>query len=137
MHMKPNDSSSLFRYFEFSRGCWGSNTFPMVTLYKFVAQHNMHIIPPIKIVEGCEDPRCQGCWIIHLAASRSNKNIFNYSIYLQNHFNLKSNQLIHSLLLHVHILWVHHTWLDFFGQNPKGARKRYQKLCGTQLLLVH
>ena len=38
---------------------------------KFVAQHNLHIIPPIKIVEGCEDPGCQGCWIIHLATSRA------------------------------------------------------------------
>ena len=27
----------------------------------FVAQHNMHIIPPIKIVEGCENPEIQGC----------------------------------------------------------------------------
>ena len=33
MHMKPNDSSNLFRYFDFSRGYWGSTSLPMVTLY--------------------------------------------------------------------------------------------------------
>ena len=32
--MNPNYSSNLFRYFYFSRGCWGSISFPMVTLYR-------------------------------------------------------------------------------------------------------
>ena len=33
MHMKPKASSSLFRYFDFSRGYYGSTSFPMVTMY--------------------------------------------------------------------------------------------------------
>ena len=34
MHMKPNDSSILFKCFDFSRGYWGLNSLPMETLYK-------------------------------------------------------------------------------------------------------
>ena len=27
----------------------------------FVSQQNFHVMPPIKIVEGYEDPRCRDC----------------------------------------------------------------------------
>ena len=43
MHMKPNASSNLFRYFYFSKGCWGLNSFPIVTLYKHLLHNTIYI----------------------------------------------------------------------------------------------
>ena len=60
----------LVQILQFSRMLLGfdllSRSDPVQT---FFAQHNLHINPPIKIVEGYEDPGFQVYWIIHLAAS--------------------------------------------------------------------
>ena len=48
-HMNPNASSSLFRYFEFSRGCWGSTSLPVVTLYRSLL-HNTICISSLQLI---------------------------------------------------------------------------------------
>ena len=43
MHMKPNASSRLFKYFYFPRCCWGLTSLPMVTLYKPLLHKTIYI----------------------------------------------------------------------------------------------
>ena len=52
-----------------------------------------------------------------LCSFKSSTNLLNSSIYLHMTFNLKENQFNHTLLWHVHIIRVLHTWINLFGKS--------------------
>ena len=138
VHMKPNPSFNLFRYFNFLRCCWGLTSLPMVTLYR-------PFFPNIICISSLQSIKLKSGSILGVKAVELSilqlQETTNYSENLQLTYKNSSirNQTNSNTppLWHVHFLWVHHTWLDFSRHNPEGVRQEYQDLCGTQLLLVH
>ena len=56
----------LIQILEFFNILLGFNLFsPSDPIQAFVAQYNLHIFPPIKVIEGCKDPGSDFCWILH------------------------------------------------------------------------
>ena len=111
----PIISSSLYLFLDFSKLCWGLTYFPIVTLYRPLLHNTI-------CISSLQSRQLKGVKILGVKAAKFSSCRFmgstillNSSIYLQKQFNSKANQFNHSLLQHVHIIRVPHTYIDFYG----------------------
>ena len=98
IHMKPNASSNLFKYFNFSKACWGLSSFPIVTYADLCCNTQSTYLP-----SNPSNWKVQGSIVSKQLNSpfcsfRSSTIMLNSLINMHTIFNLKVNQLCRDLI---------------------------------------